>query len=66
MANSILYVSQPKAHNTPQYHLPEADRQALLAQAGPTAAQRTEHLRVAFLAAFGGCAFGQNTQRERN
>jgi hypothetical protein len=60
MANGILSAAKPAApQNTPQYLLPEADRRAIQAQAGPTAAQRTEALRVAFVAACG-CAFGQN------
>lgn len=59
MANEILSVAQAATHITPQYHLPEADRRAIQAQAGPTAGQRTEALRLAFVAACG-CAFGQN------
>lgn len=64
MANGILDVAQRATHHTHQYHLPEADRQAILAQAGPTAAQRTERMRESFLAAFGGCdAFGHAPQK---
>lgn len=65
MANHILSAAatKPAAHPT-QYHLPEADRQAILAKAGPTAAQRTESMREAFLAAFRGCdAFGNTLQK---
>ena len=66
MANQILSVAQRAAHHTPQYHLPEADRQAILALAGPTAAQRTEQMRIAFSEKNGGCAFGQNQQQNSN
>lgn len=62
MANGILSVVQGATHNTLQYRLPEADRQTILAQAGEDCTQHTERLRVAFMAAHGGCAFGQNTQ----
>ena len=67
MANCILSVAatRPAAHPI-QYHLPEADRQAILAQAGPTAAQRTESMRIAFSEKNGGCDFGQNTPKPSN
>ena len=66
MANEILSAVKTATPHTPQYHLPEADRQAIRAQAGPNAAQRTEALRIAFLQAFGGCAFGQNIRSQNH
>ena len=62
MANGILFADQTSSHTNNQYRLPESDRQKILAQAGLSAAERTERMRQAFIAAFG-CPFGQNIQK---
>lgn len=60
MANCILSVAPKATKNTPQYHLPEADRQALRAQADSArTSTEIERQRTAFMANNFGCCFGQ-------
>lgn len=59
MANGILSAAAKVVTHTPQYRLPEADRQAILAQSQSAKRGNTiERQRNAFLAANNGCEFG--------
>ena len=63
MATSILSVTAKAVTHTPQYHLPEADRQAILAQADhPCIDREIERQLKQFAARNFGCEFGQNIQ----
>lgn len=63
MATSILSAAAKAVTNTPQYRLPEADRQVLRAQADSSrTGTEIERQRAAFISNNFGCAFGQNIQ----
>ena len=63
MANCILSVAAKAVAHTPQYHLPEAYRQALRAQADSAqTGTEIERQRIAFCSSNFGCEFGQNIQ----
>ena len=59
MATSILSTAPQAVTRAPQYHLPEADRQAILAQSDSARQlQNIERKRAAFVQLHG-CEFGQ-------
>lgn len=63
MAKNILSVAPKATLNTPQYHLPAAARQAILAQASSAhTCAEIERQRIVFISNNFGCAFGQNIQ----
>ena len=68
MAHTILATPRGAAtHPTNTYRLPEADRQALLAQSDSSRAmQLIERQRIAFAERNGGCSFGQTTPKPEN
>lgn len=66
MANSILSVAPKATQNTPQYHLRDADRQAILAQSDSArTSTEIDQQRIAFCSSHFGCAFGQNIHQKR-
>jgi hypothetical protein len=66
MANQILAATaKPATPDTPQYHLPEAHRQAILQQSAFAQMQNLiERQRQDFMRQHGGCAFGQHTAKK--
>lgn len=59
MADCILPVAPKAITHTPQYHLPEADRQAILAQSKfARTRQKIDRQRSEFMSQNFGCAFG--------
>lgn len=64
MATRILTAAQPVKH-TPQYHLPEPDRQAILAHSDQVSrTQKIEFQRQSFISNNFGCAFGQKLHEQ--
>lgn len=62
MADCILPAAPKAATHTPQYHLPEADRQAILAQSTfARTRQKIERQRREFMSQNFGCQFGLKT-----